>query len=155
FSPFISPASAPALRVTIGDEGPLTVQFAVPTDRADARAKLETAIRAASTTPGFANALVFSRNNQFFVVSGDGGRGLVQNAPGDPTADDWKLTAPAARESFGLLSGPITAPIALSNPAPSLDAVMGTSNGRIGPRKVDLTGLPTTLAAARKPLEDA
>lgn len=156
FTPFVSPAAAPKLRVTIGDEGPLTVQLSgIPADRADARQKLEAAINTASASPGFANAQVLSRNDRFFILSGDGGRVSVQVVPGDDTAAKWKLGPPDARESFGLLSGPLTAPIALSNPAPALDLVMGRVAGRVGPKKVDLTGFPGALLAARKALEDA
>jgi hypothetical protein len=156
FSPFVSPATAPKLRVSIGDEGPLTIQLsAVPTDRGDARQKLEAAIQGATTTLGFTSALVLSRNNQFFIVSGNGGRVLVQDVPGDDTAEKWKLVAPDARESFGVLSGPLLTPLTLSNGTPALDLIMGTTGGSIGPKKVDLTGLPGTPFSARKPLEDA
>jgi hypothetical protein len=155
-SSFAVPAAPPRLLVTIGNEGPLAVQLnGIPANQADAREKLEDAIKAASTSSGFSNAQVLSRDNQFFICSGNGGRVLVQNAPGDTTAEMWKLVPPDARESFGLLSGAITGPIALSNVTPALDLVMGTAAGNIGPKKVDLAGLPGTLATARKPLEDA
>jgi hypothetical protein len=155
-SPFAVPAAPPRLRVTIGDEGPLTLQLsAIPANPDDARKELQDAITGASTSPGFANAQVLSRDNQFFIVSGDGGRVLIQDAPGDTSAQQWKLVSPDARESFGLLSGRITEPIALSNAAPALDLVMGTATGNIGPKKVDLAGLSGTLAASRKPFEDA
>ena len=155
-APYVAPAAAPRLRVTIGDEGPLTIQLsAIPPNQNDAAVRLEAALHAASTSPGFANARVLVRNNQFFVVSGNGGRVLMQDAPGDTTADDWKLIAPDARESFGLLSGPLTTPIVLSDATPELYLVMGTVAGDIGPRTVSLAGLPGTPAAATPALETA
>jgi hypothetical protein len=156
FTPFVAPAAAPKLRITIGDEGPLTIQLsAASVDRADARTQLETAINVASASPGFAKAKVLSRNNQFFVISGDGGRILIQDAPGDDTAEKWKLVSPDAKELFGILSGPLTAPITLSNATPALDLIMAKPAGSIGPKKVDLTGFPGALTPARKALEDA
>jgi hypothetical protein len=152
FTPFFVPPAPPKLRVTIGDEGPLTVQLSgIPLTDTDARTELESAIRAASTSPGFANAHVLLRNGQFFVLSGNGGRISIQDAPGDATAAKWKLALPDARESFGLLSGSLTAPITLTGATPAVDLIMGS----IGPVKVDLTGIPAALAAAQGFLENA
>src|SRR5262249_19374439 len=152
-APFPAVASPnPALRITIGDEGPIMIHLGgVPANRVQAGAMLEAAIRAASTSPGFANAQVLSNKQQFFILSGDRGQVSFQAAPGDDTAEKWLLLPAAARAAVGLLSGPLTAPIALTSAAPALYLVIGT----IGPKKVDLAGFPTTLNAARQALETA
>ena len=152
FALFFVPVAAPKLRVTIGDEGPLTVQLSgVPATPDDAAVGLQAAIRAASASPGFLDAQVLVRANQFFVLSGNGGRVFIQDAPGDDTASKWKLISPDSRESFGLLSGPLAPTIMLIGATPAVDLVIGT----IGPRKVDLTGFPEAQSAAGVFLQNA
>ena len=69
FPPLSSPA--PALNVTIGDEGPHPVTLApVPASVAQARAQLHTAIRTAHTNPAFQNAIVASVADQLVVLPG-------------------------------------------------------------------------------------
>jgi len=75
-SPPLSPfptlsSAAPALNVTMGDEGPHPVTLApVPASVAQARAQLHTAIRAAHTDPAFQNAIVGSVADQLVVLPG-------------------------------------------------------------------------------------
>ncbi len=156
FAPFPVPPAPPRLRVTIGDDGPIIIQLAgIPANHGDARQMLEAALRAASPAPGFAGAGVLSRGDRLYIMSGSNGRVAVQEAPGDTTATQWRLIASDARESFGLLSGDLVAPVALTNPAPTLDLVIGTPSARLGPRTVSPAGFPAAVPAAAVTLETA
>ncbi|MCX6048066.1 MAG: phage tail protein [Chloroflexi bacterium] len=106
-------AATPAVTVQIGDLTRLATFTAVPTSLAQARDRLQEAIRAADPDPAFANALVSLVDNQLVVLPGVAQTRLrIDGAPSDSTtatelaleSDEWAI----AGDETGLQPGPPT-----------------------------------------------
>jgi hypothetical protein len=157
--------TAPTVGVAIGTAGPYQAHLgSVPTSLADAAAKLQAAIRAASTAPSFTGARVLAVEDRLLVVPGT--QQLAASSPGaaiiaggvtfrawqdDPTAGVFGLLRPAARRAYGLLGLPLADPPALRSPARRVLVAIGPT----GPLPVTLAAEPADPAGAAADLEDA
>ncbi len=149
-------ASSPSLNITIGSEGPYTaVLTPKPTSLADARDKLEAAIRAASATPAFKKARVAvytaGSENRLIVIPRTSDVIYFAATPTDPTTlNELKLDAADVRSIEGVISSDLPS-LNLTASSPSLNITIGSE----GPYKAVLTSKPTNLADARDKLEAA
>jgi hypothetical protein len=97
-------SAAPAINVTIGDEGPHTAVFSdVPTTPAEARDRLQAAIRDAHDSPAFKDALVGStEDDRLVVLPGTSGAAVTF---GGASADQTTLTELALRSDRPAIAG--------------------------------------------------
>jgi hypothetical protein len=158
---------APAVGVAMGTDGPHQAQLAgVPADLADAASKLQSAIRAAGSSPSFTGAQVLAADGQLIIVPGGMAESETVASVGaaiiaggvtfttwgdDPTASLLGLQRPAARRVYGLLGTPLAVPFALRSPAPTLLVAIGGT----GPLPVRLASPPADADAAAADLQAA
>jgi len=124
--PALSSAS-PAVLATIGDNGPQRISLLPkPIDLASTAIRLQAALQAAATEKAFAEARVLVAENRLVVLPGAPWPVFFESLPGDNTAVELKLDAAQAAEVTGLRSGSLATFPNLTNPAPSVNVVIGT-----------------------------
>jgi hypothetical protein len=145
-------ADPPAVSVQIGDEGPHTATFtAKPATLAQARDQLQTAIRAAHSSPAFTAARVITAANRLIILPGTPEPVVVTSVEGDPTGIELRLSDGSERLLQALITPPLAPFPTLRAPTPSLNVTMGEE----GPHPITLTPVPTTVAQARDQLHSA
>ncbi|MEM9904083.1 MAG: hypothetical protein AAF921_03555 [Cyanobacteria bacterium P01_D01_bin.44] len=150
--------STPSLNVKIGDSTRRVVLAESPSTAAQVRDQLQAAIRAANQTPAWSQVQVILTHSPRRLVVLSGTDEAVTIAPTDDDPDSavqLGLDASKSRQAKAVCSG-------LLEPFPTLQAEMPTINvailsdqGHIGPRRVTLDAVPTTLAQARDQLQDS
>lgn len=154
-SAFPALAGPPSLRVMIGDAGSRDLLLAAkPTTLEEARALLESALRAASAADGFARARVVAHLNRLFILPGVNGA-AVQVAPTGSDAASaaaLKLTAAAgATHQRGVFGAELDW---LPGPLDAFPRVL-CSMGAVADRLVSFAARPTSPAEARLLFENA
>jgi hypothetical protein len=151
-SPFPSLVPAkPALRVTIGENGPFTVKLASkPTTLAAARDRLQQAIRSAHSSPAFAEARIISAKNRLIVLPGVPAVVSIEPTDTDDTADKLRLSSGNGVQTFALISGSLPSSFSLSEASPTLVVTVEDTD-----HTVSLSPVPGTLAQARDALKTA
>jgi hypothetical protein len=147
-------SAAPAVNVTIGDEGPHRAVFeARPTTLPQAQVELEAAIRAAHDSPAFENARVIRNPNEnhLVVLPGVAAAVTVEDADDDPTASELGLDPGSVRKTNAYQGGVLPSNFELTSTRPSLKVTMGNE----GPRTITLSGSPRNVAQARDALQAA
>ena len=152
-------SAAPAVDVTIGDEGPFRAAFPtnqpLPTTVAQARDRLQAAIQSAHASPAFSHARVITVPgvNRLIVLPGVAAAVTVAAAASDAsTVTQLRLDRPSgARPIHATIGGPLGSFTGLTAAAPSLNATLGTE----GPRTITLAANPSTVVQARNVLQDA
>jgi hypothetical protein len=152
-------SAAPAVAVTIGDEGPYRAAFPanqpLPTTVAQARDRLQAAIQAANASPAFSHARVITVPgvNRLIVLPGVAAAVTVAAAADDSsTVTQLRLDRPSgARPVHATIGGPLASFTGLTAAAPSLGVTMGAE----GPRTITLSANPSTVVQARNVLQDA
>lgn len=152
-TPFPTVTSAtPAVNVTLGDEGPYLAQFSgVPASLADARGKLEQAIRTAHYTLPFVNAQVVIVTDRLLILPGGDEEVVVENTETDTTATQVKLDKSSARQTSVVLSGPLSPFPAITAGTPAVTVMSGSD----GPKVATLPSVPTSLSQAATALQAA
>lgn len=143
----------PKVRVTIGGDGPYLAQLAaVPTSLAQARSRLQQAIRKAhpSKAKAFADVQVIVLDDRLVVLPGLPIEIEIETVKDDKTADLLGLTKGASQQRLATLSGVLAPFPALSAATPELTVRLGEETHVIA-----LTPKPTTLAAAGNRLRAA
>jgi hypothetical protein len=151
-------ANAPAVNVTIGDEGPHQASFAAdqpkPATLTQARSRLQEAIQSAYDSPAFKNSRVITIPgiDRLIIVPGTAAAITIEATATDITAAELQLDRTSARQAYALVSGPLTPFPTLSAVAPSMTVTIGAE----GPRTITLAGpLPTSVGQARNALQQA
>lgn len=151
-------SDAPAVNVTIGDEGPHRAPFPEddnPNTLPKAREQLQRAIREVPGGPTFKNAQVIrnpnSNENHLIVLPGVAVAISIEADGDDPTASELGLTPALSRKAYAFVGGPLSPFPKISSPSPSLRVAMGDK----GSRTVTLTGNPQNVAQARDFLQEA
>lgn len=152
FSPLTG--ATPAVQVTIGEEGPHVAVFGgKPTNLDEARDQLQTAIRAAHDSPAFKDARVITipGRDQLIILPGAARAVTIEPAAADPTATELKLDRNSSRQTFALLSGPLTPFPTLTSASPTLNVTIGGEGSHVA----NLPTQPTSLAEASDQLQAA
>ncbi|MCS6880630.1 MAG: hypothetical protein RMK84_16355 [Oscillochloridaceae bacterium] len=140
--------AAPALRVTIGGDGPHPVTLsAAPANLTQARDRLQSAIRNVRPTRAFGEARVITVDNRLVILPGVPAEVTIDAAEGDPSARLLGLSRDTAAQRLAVISGPLAPFPALSAPAPAVTAAFGAEA-----HTITLTPSPTTLIQARNRL---
>ncbi len=146
-SPFPALPGNPALRVTIGDDGPYTVVLAgSPADLTVTCQMLEDALQNTSDTQAYQEAQVVRSGNRLIILPGSPEKVLIESLPADDSADRLKLSAALSKPAYALASGPLRLP--LTSAAPELLLKIGAVT-----QTVSLNPAPSNLAEARQRLE--
>lgn len=145
-------SAAPAVNVTLGDEGPYLAQLSgVPASLADARDKLEQALRAAHYTLPFVNARVVVVADRLLILPGGDEEVIVENAGLDATAAQLRLDTSSARHTSAVVSGPLAPFPAITAATPAVSVMSGSE----GPNVATLPSVPTSLSQAATGLQAA
>ena len=146
-------SSSPAVKVTIGSEGPhLATLTPKPTTLAQAATTLQSAIRTAQTSSSaFATAGVTTYSNRLMVIFSPTGKIVpFSAAPADgKTVSELKLESTMA--VAGNLSGDLSSFPTLTETSPSVNLTIGSD----GPHPIKLASKPTNLALAATTLQNA
>jgi hypothetical protein len=142
--PAVLPA-APKVQVTIGGDGPhLAALAASPTDLAQARVRLQAAIRGAHPTAAFTQAQVIVVDDRLIVLPGAPAEVTIEPAEGDPTAGLLQLIPSAAEQRLALISAGLEPFPPLTAAAPELSVSFGDET-----HTVALAPKPATTVQAR------
>ena len=141
-----------AVHVQIGSAGPYTATLAAkPTTLAQARSRLQAAIRAAHSSVAFTKTRVIAAANRLIILPGTPESTVITPVGSDATSAELRLSDTSAHQVQALLS-PVLSPFpALSSLAPALTVTMGDE----GPYAINLAPLPTSVAQARNRLHTA
>jgi hypothetical protein len=152
-TPFPTVTSAvPAVNVRVGDEGPYLAQLpGVPVSLADARDKLEQAIRNAHYTLPFVNARVVVVADRLLILPGGDEEVIVEGAGLDSTAAQLLLDISSARQTSAVVSGPLAPFPTITAATPALSVMSGSD----GPKVATLPSVPTSLSQAATGLQAA
>jgi hypothetical protein len=139
----------PRIQWTIGATTAVAQLADLPASLADARGRLEAAIRAAHSSPAFSAAVVEQLGNRLLVRPGAAAAIAAAAAPGDATtAGELGLTGVGARTLDGFFSPPF--PAMLNLPQPQLAVTIGATTANAA-----LTTLPRSLPDLRQALQNA
>ena len=140
-------SSKPALKVRIGDVGPRTVTLTgTIATIVDAAAALEAGLNAAGPEPELTGAQVYWLNGRLIVFPGGRG-GELELFPTDTdgtTVRELGLDRDQVLPARGLVSTPLTMPLAFTNASPQV----AVTAGAVGPRTVHFSGATSLKAFA-------
>jgi|GEM_PF-108787 len=140
--------AAPALRVTIGSDGPHPITLgAAPVSLTQARDRLQSAIRNACPARAFREARVMTVDNRLVILPGVPAEVTIDAAEGDPSAGLLGLSRDTAERRLAVISGPLAPFPALSAPSPAVTAAFGAEA-----HTISLTPSPASLIQSRNRL---
>jgi hypothetical protein len=150
-------AATPALRVTIGVDGPYDVTLpSVPAGPAEAAPILQAAIRNAAPGPAFGKAIVTRVvGTRLAVLSGTGERVSIEAAGDDPTAAELKLDRTGSRRTTALFGVALLPAAPLRSAAPVLIVRMGLVEATVGGLSPGSSGLSTVRTQLQAALRSA
>jgi hypothetical protein len=153
-SPVLEAPPPALLDVTIGTDGPRTVDLGVlPLDLAEAASVLEAGLRAVTTSTGFTGARVAALgDDRLFLLPGIADATVVveANAANPTLAADLQLDAARSELVRALLGGVLADPLELRI-APAMEVTFAAD----GPHRAVFTTFPETLEELRLELERA